>query len=48
MTGEARKVVKNVTLDHDLVKKMDTARGYEPLSSYVNRILRKAHGLPEA
>lgn len=37
-----------MTLDNDLVEKMDKARGYEPLSSYVNRMLRKAHGLSEA
>ena len=48
MTGEARKVIKNMTLDNDLVEKMDEARGYEPLSSFVNRTLRKAMDLPDA
>ncbi len=41
-----RKRSVTVTLDVDLLEQMNEARGYEPLSSYINRVLRGAHSPP--
>ena len=46
--GEIRKVARNMTLDEDLIKEINKARGHEPLSSFVNRTLRKALGMSES
>ena len=42
----ARKVRQTFSLDADLMAAMEKAAGYEPLSSFVNRKLREAMGLP--
>lgn len=32
----------NITIDEDLLHAIDELRGYEPRSSFINRLLRKA------
>lgn len=44
--GSVRRPTKTITMDPDLIEAVEKARGYEPFSSFVNRKLREAMGLP--
>lgn len=44
MRGNNKKSV-TITLDRDLLAEINEVRGFEPLSSYINRVLRSTQGL---
>ena len=43
MEGRTKKSV-TITLDRDLLAEINEVRGFEPLSSYINRVLGSTHG----